>query len=211
MSTLVFLEHHEGELQKDSLGVLGKAAQLGGDVSALIAGSGVEGLAPQAGKYGATKVYVADDPALEAPLPQPRVDVAADLVRDRDTVQMGVGTVSAALGLYLGDKHDIGVQMELITGGIAQLVRDGLPLGLELAHGVDVHDVPATGGGSVGSVVLLPTLHVGLHATSVHPLVVLLVLRLPPGLLFWRQIAGPARDGRSLRRPRWLRHASRDR
>ena len=25
MSTLVFLEHHEGELQKDSLGVLGKA------------------------------------------------------------------------------------------------------------------------------------------------------------------------------------------
>ncbi|TML50839.1 MAG: electron transfer flavoprotein subunit alpha/FixB family protein, partial [Actinobacteria bacterium] len=59
MSTLVFLEHHEGELQKDSLGVLGKAALLGGDVSVLIAGSGVEGLAAQAGKYGARKVYVA--------------------------------------------------------------------------------------------------------------------------------------------------------
>src|SRR5204862_5751523 len=90
---------------------------------------------------------------------------------------------------------------------LGQLVRDGLPLGLELAHGVDVHDVPATGGGSVGSVVLLPTLHVGLHATSVHPLVVLLVLRLPPGLLFWRPIPGPARGGRRLRPPRWPRHA----
>jgi 4-hydroxybutyrate CoA-transferase len=55
--------------------------------------------------------------------------VASELVHDRDTVQMGVGTVSAALALYLGDKHDLGVQTELITGGIAQLVRDGVVTG----------------------------------------------------------------------------------
>jgi 4-hydroxybutyrate CoA-transferase len=55
--------------------------------------------------------------------------VASELVRDRDTVQMGVGTVSAALGLYLGEKQDLGVQTELITGGIAQLVRDGVVTG----------------------------------------------------------------------------------
>ncbi|MGH9203025.1 MAG: acetyl-CoA hydrolase/transferase C-terminal domain-containing protein, partial [Vicinamibacterales bacterium] len=55
--------------------------------------------------------------------------VASELVRDRDTVQMGVGTVSAALGLYLGEKHDIGIQTELITGGIAQLVYDGVVTG----------------------------------------------------------------------------------
>jgi electron transfer flavoprotein alpha subunit len=67
LTTLVFLEHHDGELQKDSLGVLGKAAQLGDDVSALIAGSGVEALARTAAVYGARHVYVADDPALEAP------------------------------------------------------------------------------------------------------------------------------------------------
>jgi 4-hydroxybutyrate CoA-transferase len=42
---------------------------------------------------------------------------------------MGVGTVSAALGLYLGEKQDLGVQTELITGGIAQLVRDGVVTG----------------------------------------------------------------------------------
>ena len=54
MTTLVFLEHHEGKLEKDSLGVLGKAVQLGGDVSALIAGSGVEGLAAEF--HGATLV-----------------------------------------------------------------------------------------------------------------------------------------------------------
>ena len=33
MATLVFLEHHEGELQKPALGVLSKAAELGGDVA----------------------------------------------------------------------------------------------------------------------------------------------------------------------------------
>ena len=59
MPTLVFLEHHEGELQKDSLGVLGKAAQLGGDVSALVAGSGIEGLAAQAGRFGANSTLKA--------------------------------------------------------------------------------------------------------------------------------------------------------
>lgn len=55
--------------------------------------------------------------------------VAGELVKDRDTVQIGVGTVSAALGVYLGDKHDLGIQTELITGGIAQLVRDGVATG----------------------------------------------------------------------------------
>ncbi|MEX1195816.1 MAG: acetyl-CoA hydrolase/transferase C-terminal domain-containing protein [Dehalococcoidia bacterium] len=55
--------------------------------------------------------------------------VASELVHDRDTIQIGVGTVSAALGMYLGDKHDLGVQTELITGGIAQLVRDGVVTG----------------------------------------------------------------------------------
>ena len=43
MSTLVFLEHHGGELLKGSLGVLSKAASLGDDVAALVAGAGVRG------------------------------------------------------------------------------------------------------------------------------------------------------------------------
>ena len=55
MATLVFLEHHDGELQKGSLGVLGKAAELGGgDVAAVVVGSGVKEAAATAGKFGAT-------------------------------------------------------------------------------------------------------------------------------------------------------------
>ncbi len=55
--------------------------------------------------------------------------VAAELVNDRDTLQMGVGMVSASLGLYLDHKHDLGVQTELITGGIVDLVKKGVVTG----------------------------------------------------------------------------------
>jgi 4-hydroxybutyrate CoA-transferase len=55
--------------------------------------------------------------------------VAAELVNDGDTVQMGVGTVSASLGLYLDAKNDLGVQTELITGGIVDLVEKGVVTG----------------------------------------------------------------------------------
>nr|MBA2332354.1 hypothetical protein [Actinomycetota bacterium] len=55
MSTLVFLEHHfsesgDGELQKGSLGILAKAAQLGGEVAGVVLGSGVAELAAGAGR-----------------------------------------------------------------------------------------------------------------------------------------------------------------
>jgi electron transfer flavoprotein alpha subunit len=81
MPTLVFLEHHAGELQKGSLGVLAKAASLG-DVAAVIAGEGAKALAAEAGRFGATKVWVCEDAEVAQPLPQPRVDVLAQVVSD---------------------------------------------------------------------------------------------------------------------------------
>jgi electron transfer flavoprotein alpha subunit len=116
VTTLVFLEHHDGELQKDSLGVLGKAAQLGGDVAALIVGSRVDGLAEQAGKFGAAKVYVADDPVLEQPLPQPRVDVLAKLVAAKgiETVVFGATVLTADVAAGLAARLDAGLNWDLV-------------------------------------------------------------------------------------------------
>ena len=56
MPTLVYVEHHEGEPVKGSLGVLGKAAQLGDDVAAVLLGSGVENMAETVGRHGASRV-----------------------------------------------------------------------------------------------------------------------------------------------------------
>jgi electron transfer flavoprotein alpha subunit len=116
MSTLVFLEHHGNELSKASLGVLSKAATLGdSDLAAVIVGSGVRPLADEAGKFGAAKVYVADDAQLEAPLSQPRVDVLAQLVRDQsiDTVLFANSVLAADVAAGLAARLDAGVNWDL--------------------------------------------------------------------------------------------------
>src|SRR5256714_12854106 len=116
MATLVFLEHHGDELLKGGLGVLSKAASLGDDVSGVVMGSGVGGLADEAGKFGAARVHVADDAQLEAPLPQPRVDVLAQLVRDTnaDTVLFANSVLAADTAAGLAARLDAGLNWDLV-------------------------------------------------------------------------------------------------
>jgi len=116
LKVLVFLEHHEGELVKGSLGVLSKAASLGADVAGVAAGSGVRDLAGGAGEFGAGRVYVADDPRLEAPLPQPRVDVLAPLVRDGgfDAVLFGQSVLAADVAAGLAARLEAGLNWDLV-------------------------------------------------------------------------------------------------
>jgi electron transfer flavoprotein alpha subunit len=114
--TLVYLEDHEGELSKDSLGVLSRAARLGDEVSAVLCGSGVRELAGETGRFGAARAYVADDPELEHPLPQPRVDVLAGLVRERgfDTVLFGSSVLTADIAAALAVRLDAGLNWDLV-------------------------------------------------------------------------------------------------
>jgi len=125
MSTLVFLEHADGVIQKGSLGVLSKAASMDSETAGVLIGAGVGDLAADAAKYGAAKVFVADDPALESPLPQPRVDVISSLVGEQgfDNVLFGAsvlasdiaGGVSARLGAGLNwDLGDIDMSGDVV-------------------------------------------------------------------------------------------------
>ena len=115
MKTLVFLEDHEGSLQKDSLGVLSKAASLGDEVEAVLLGFRVTELAAEAGKYGAALVHVADDELLGAPLPQPRVDALEHLVRERafGTVLFASTVLSADVAAALAARLDTGLNWDL--------------------------------------------------------------------------------------------------
>ena len=121
MKTLVFLEDHEGALQKDSLGVLSKAASLDGEVEAVLLGSGIEGLAAEAGKYGAARVHVMDDPLLAKPLPQPRVDALETLIGERgfDTVLFAASVLSADVAAALAARLDAGLNWDLDRGRLA--------------------------------------------------------------------------------------------
>ncbi len=123
MATLVFLEHHGDELQKGSLGVLSKAASLGGEVGAVLVGGAVRALAEQAGRYGAAKVYLVDDASLEPPTPQPRVDVLAQVVREGgyDTVLFANSVLAADVAAGLAARLDAGLNWDLTDVA----VRDG--------------------------------------------------------------------------------------
>lgn len=54
---------------------------------------------------------------------------ATELIPDRATLQIGIGDVSAAMCLYLFDKHDLGIHTELLPGGVADLVKAGVVTG----------------------------------------------------------------------------------
>jgi len=111
---LVFLEHHEGKLQRDSVGVLGKAASLG-DAEAVLLGSDVEGLAAEAGRFGAARVHVMDDVLLDKPLPQPRVDALETLLGDNefDAILFAASVLSADVAAGLAARLDAGLNYDL--------------------------------------------------------------------------------------------------
>jgi electron transfer flavoprotein alpha subunit len=137
MSTLVFLEHHEGELLRSSLGVLSKAAELDGDVAGVVLGSGVKELAAGAGAFGAAKVYVADKPELEAPLPQPRVDALARLIGEQgfDTVVFAASVLSADVAAGLSARLGAGLNWDLTD----LVQQDGSLIGKRPALGDSVY------------------------------------------------------------------------
>lgn len=115
MSTLVFLEHNGSTIPKGALGVLSKAASLDPDTAGVLVGSGVGDVAAEAARHGAARVFVADDPQLEAPLPQPRVDVLGKLVQDEgfETVLFGASVLSADVAAGLSARLDAGLNWDL--------------------------------------------------------------------------------------------------
>jgi electron transfer flavoprotein alpha subunit len=114
MKFLVFLEHHEGKLQKDALGVLGKAASLG-EAEGVLLGSDVGGLAADAGRFGARRVHVMEDVLLDKPLPQPRVDALETLLGDGgfDAVLFAASVLSADVAAGLAARLDAGLNYDL--------------------------------------------------------------------------------------------------
>jgi electron transfer flavoprotein alpha subunit len=114
---LVFLEHHEGAVTKAALGVLAKASALG-DAAGVVAGHDVRGVADSVGGV----VYVADDERLAAPMPGPRVDVLAKLVRDEgfDAVLFAQSVLAADVAAALAVRLDAGLNWDLVD-----LVEDG--------------------------------------------------------------------------------------
>jgi electron transfer flavoprotein alpha subunit len=116
MSTLVFLEQHQGAISAGSLGVLTKAAALAPEGAAVLVGDEqLADLAQEAGRHGAATVITAID-AFPSPLPGPRVDVLAELVRDRgfDTILFSNSVLAADVAAGLAARLDAGINWDLV-------------------------------------------------------------------------------------------------
>jgi electron transfer flavoprotein alpha subunit len=174
MSTLVFLETHDGEPTKGALGVLSKAASLdAGDVSAVVLGTGAHDAAAKAGAHGAAKVFVVEDDALAAPLPQPRVDALEAVVAasGAENILFAASVLAADVASGLAARLEAGLNWDLtdlrVDGGELVgtrpalgdtvlvevgwtstprigLVRSGTFDPVESGGTADVHDVSAT-------------------------------------------------------------------
>ena len=120
---LVYVHHDDGEFSPQGLGLLAKAAGLGGEVTAFVAGPGIDdGWAGSLGGHGAAKVLVADDAALGG-LSQPIVDALAPAAAEADAVLFGAGVVSADVAAGLAARLGAGIACEttdiaMTDGGI---------------------------------------------------------------------------------------------
>ena len=91
----VITEQKEGKLKKVSLEMLSKAREMGQEVTALVLGSGIEGLAADLGQYGADKVLVFDADVLKDYSTDAYTKVICDAVKEGDpSVLLGPATAS---------------------------------------------------------------------------------------------------------------------
>ena len=78
---LVLVDHVDGAVRKPTLELLTIARRLGDPVAVFCGGSGADKALDALGRYGATKVYVAEDPAFDEYLVAPKAEALAAAAR----------------------------------------------------------------------------------------------------------------------------------
>ncbi len=111
-------EQRDGELRKVSFEAVSEGRRvadgLGADLTAVILGSGVEGLAEELKKYGPDKILVADDAALADYTTDAYTNVLAELIQATDpaVIIAGASAQGKDLSGRLAARLDAGVAMD---------------------------------------------------------------------------------------------------
>lgn len=102
---------------------------------------------------GDNKIHISDiDYILETDTPLPELPMpkigevekgiasnVAKLVRDGDTLQLGIGAIPDAVLLFLDDKKDLGLHTEMFSDGAVKLIKKGIINGSKKQIGVGKH------------------------------------------------------------------------
>jgi electron transfer flavoprotein alpha subunit len=152
---LVIAEQVEGVFRKVTFEVLSAgrrlAGQLGGSVQAVVLGSGIEGLAAELGKYGAEKVFVADDPALADFTTEAYTNALAGLVGQIQPAVILLGATTQ--GKDLGARLSARLNAALATDAVGLGVDGGQVVATRPMYGGKVlADVVLTGAPAIVSV-----------------------------------------------------------
>ncbi len=75
------------------------------------------------------------DPEVEAAANVVCTIIAEELIQDGDCLQIGLGDVSAALPLFLGNRQELGIQTELFGGGVIDKIEEGVITGSQKQMG----------------------------------------------------------------------------
>ena len=114
----VITEQRDGEFRKISFEAVSEGRRiadgLGTDVTTVVAGAGIEGIAAELQKYGPDKILVADDPLLAEYTTDAYTSVIAALIQSADpaVILMGASVQGKDLGARLAARLDAGLAMD---------------------------------------------------------------------------------------------------
>ncbi len=153
----VFAQQVDNEISSIAFELLGKAKDLAKDlnteVTAVLVGSGVKGLADQLAEYGADKVIVVDDPELKDYRTEPYAHALASVINQYKPEIMLVG--ATAIGRDLGPRVSARVATGL-TADCTVLEIGDFPLqavpGQEQLHNQLLMTRPAFGGNTIATI-----------------------------------------------------------
>ena len=153
----VFAQQVDNVLDGVAFELLGKgkdlAKDLGTDVTAVLIGSGVKGLADQLAEYGADKVIVVDDPELKDYRTEPYTQALAGYINEFKPEIVLVG--ATAIGRDLGPRTSARVETGL-TADCTVLEIGDFPLvaapGTEQKHKQLLMTRPAFGGNTIATI-----------------------------------------------------------
>ncbi len=150
MTVLVIAEQVDGAFRKVTFEALTAARALGGEVSALVLGDGIEAAAADLGAYGAAKILVADDAALADYTVDAYANVAADVIGQINpaVVMIGATTQGKELSARLSARLDAPLASDCIA---AKLEGDQVVATRPMYGGKILADVALSGAPAVVS------------------------------------------------------------
>jgi len=153
----VFAQQVDNELSGIAFELLGKAKELAKDlntdVTAMLLGSGIKGLADQLAEYGADKVIVVDDPELKEYRTEPYAHAVSSIINEYkpEIVLVGATAIGRDLGPRVSARVATGLTADCTVLEIGDLPLNPIP-GQEQKHNQLLMTRPAFGGNTIATI-----------------------------------------------------------